>query len=97
MNNYLMTNELIGPDIDNMVKWFFGMTGKGDEKTEQALRNMFEARREYLEAAYAKVEELYGDFDTFLKEGLGLTESDIQKMRDTYLESKSNEDLRSCR
>ncbi len=97
MNNYLMTNDLIGPDIDNMVKWFFGMTGKGDEKTEQALRNMFEARREYLEAAYAKVEELYGDFDTFLKEGLGLTESDTQKMRDTYLESKSYEDLRSCR
>jgi protein-tyrosine phosphatase len=86
MSNYLMTNDLIEPDIDEMVKWFFDMTGKGDEKTELALRHMFEARREYLEAAYSKVDELYGSFDAFLKEGLGLKESDILKMREKYLE-----------
>ena len=51
---------------------------------------MFEARSEYLEAAYAGVEELYGDFKTFLAEGLRLTESDIQKMRDKYLERPSS-------
>ena len=73
-----------------MVNMFFNMIGGGDEKTEQALRNMIEARSEYLEAAYAGVEELYGDFKTFLAEGLRLTESDIQKMRDKYLERPSS-------
>ena len=58
----------------------------GSVKTGQALRNMFEARSEYLEAAYARIEELYGDFNVFLTEGLGLKESEIQKMKDKYLE-----------
>ena len=86
MENYLMTNTLIKSDIDKMVNMFFDMTGSSDEKTGQALRNMFEARSEYLESAYAKVKELYGDFNAFLTEGLGLKESEIQKMKDKYLE-----------
>lgn len=90
MENYLMTNTLIKSDVDKIVNMFFNMIGSGDEKTEQSLRNMFEARSEYLEAAYAGVEELYGDFKTFLAEGLRLTESDIQKMRDKYLERSSS-------
>ena len=73
-----------------MVNMFFNMIGGGDEKTEQALRNMFEARSEYLEAAYAGVEELYGECKTFLEERLRLTESDRQKRRDKYLERPSS-------
>ena len=69
-----------------MVGMFFKMTGNGDKNTESALRYMFSARREYLEAAYNCIEHKYGDFRGFLIEGLGISEEDIARMRNMYLE-----------
>ena len=61
------------------------MTGAADPNTGVALKHMFSARKEYLEAAYDMVEKLYGDFGMFLNEGLGLRDEDISKMREMYL------------
>lgn len=84
MSNYLLTNELIKEDIQRMVGMFFERAG--DRMSEQALRNMFEARAEYLNAAYDKAEDIYGDFRGYLIEGLRITDAEIQKMRRMYLE-----------
>ena len=84
--NYLRTNELIESDIRGMVRMFFRMIGGGGHETERALRYMFSARKEYLDAAYDSIERNYGDFRAFLTEGLGLNEEDITRMRDMYLE-----------
>ena len=54
--------------------------------SEQALRNMFEARTDYLNAAYDKAQDIYGDFRGYLIEGLRITDAEIQKMRRMYLE-----------
>ena len=86
IQNYLKTNDFIENDINRMVGMFFKMTGSGDKGTENALRYMFSARREYLEAAFDCIEHKYGDFKGFLIEGLGLSEEDIARMRDMYLE-----------
>ena len=83
--NYLRTNELIEDDIQRMIGMFFRMTGAADPNTGVALKHMFSARKEYLEAAYDMVEKLYGDFGMFLNEGLGLRDEDISKMREMYL------------
>ena len=85
IQNYLKTNDLIEDDINRMVGMFFKMTGSGEKDAESALRYMFSARREYLEAAYACIEHKYGDFRGFLTEGLGVTEEDIARMRNMYL------------
>ena len=84
--NYLRTNELIEDDIQRMIGMFFRMTGAADPNTGVALKHMFSARKEYLEAAYDMVEKLYGDFGMFLNEGLGLRDEDILRMREMYLE-----------
>ncbi|MBQ6388708.1 MAG: tyrosine-protein phosphatase [Mogibacterium sp.] len=86
IQNYLRTNDLIEDDINGMVGMFFKVTGSGDQNTERALRYMFSARREYIDAAYASIERNYGSFREFLIDGLGLTEEDISKMREMYLE-----------
>lgn len=86
IRNYLRTNELIEDDINGMVGMFFKMTGSGDLDTERALRYMFSARREYLTAAFSSIEDKYGDFHGFLIKGLDITEADISRMRDMYLE-----------
>ena len=86
IQDYLKTNDLIEDDINRMVGMFFKMAGSGDKNTESALRYMFSARREYLEAAFYCIEHKYGDFRGFLTEGLGLSEEDITRMRNMYLE-----------
>ncbi len=86
VQNYLKTNDFIEEDINSMVGMFFKMTGSSDKNTESALRYMFSARREYLEAAFDCIEDKYGDFKGFLTEGLGLSEEDIARMRNMYLE-----------
>lgn len=86
IRNYLRTNDLIEDDINRMVGMFFKMTGNGDQNTERALKYMFSARREYIEAAYSSIERNYGSFRAFLTEGLGLTDENIAGMRDKYLE-----------
>ena len=86
IQNYLKTNDLIEDDINRMVSMFFKMTGSSDKNTESALRYMFSAKREYLEAAFNCVEHKYGDFKGFLTEGLGISDEDITRMRNMYLE-----------
>ena len=86
IQNYLKTNDLIEDDINRMVGMFFKMTGSGDKNTESALRYMFSARREYLDAAFDCIEHKYGDFRGFLTDGLGVSEEDIARMRKMYLE-----------
>ena len=78
ISDYLETNRYIEPDIKAMVNFFFGMIENPDSDTETALRILFGARREFLEAAYAKVEEQYGSFDTYIKYGLHVSDEDMQ-------------------
>ncbi|WP_395396180.1 tyrosine-protein phosphatase (plasmid) [Novosphingobium sp. BL-8A] len=42
-------------------------------------------RPEYLESAFAEVDIKYGSFDAYLRDGLGLTASDLQMLRERYL------------
>lgn len=83
--NYLKTNEFIEPNVQYMINMFFGAQPMRDPRVETALRNMFGARKEYLDAAYAKAAELYGDFDSYLRNGLKLSQSDIDRMRELYI------------
>ena len=39
-----------------------------------------------LEAAFAEIDAQYGNFDSYVREGLGLSESDVRKLRDQLLE-----------
>lgn len=84
--NYLRTNDLIKGDIDRMVGMFFKHTGRGDADSERALRYMFSASKDYLDAAYDSIAREFGDFRNYLREGLRLDNEDIRNMRDMYLE-----------
>ena len=78
ISDYLATNVYIEQDIEAMVRFFFGDIGAVNSTTETALRNLFGARKEYLEAAYGKVEELYGSFSAFIRDGLHVSDEEIE-------------------
>ncbi|MFD7026673.1 tyrosine-protein phosphatase [Streptomyces sp. NPDC059917] len=53
----------------------------------ELLAPLFDARAEYLIAAFDTLEEIWGSLDRYLAEGLGLTPETLDRLRDQYLES----------
>ena len=45
------------------------------------VRPLLEVRREYLDAAFAAIDEAYGSFDAYLRDGLGLDARTLAKLR----------------
>ncbi|MET9607730.1 tyrosine-protein phosphatase [Streptomyces sp. NPDC006512] len=52
----------------------------------ELLAPLFDARAEYLEAAYATIEEEWGGVDRYLAEGLGLAPETLFRLRERLLE-----------
>lgn len=58
---------------------------KGEEAATK-LAVIMGVEKPWLEAGFAQIDEIYGSFDTYVTEGLGLSQSDIQQLRQTLLE-----------
>ena len=52
---------------------------------EQALTSLFGAEKEYLLASWNAIDELYGNFHTFLVDGLHVTDEEQERFRQRYL------------
>lgn len=52
----------------------------------EAVGKLFGLDRSYIEAYYEAVRQKFGDFGTFIRQGLGLSEEQIGKLRSDYLE-----------
>jgi protein-tyrosine phosphatase len=52
----------------------------------ELLSPLFDARAEYLSAAFAAIEETWGDVDTYLERGLGLTPQTRERLRERLLD-----------
>lgn len=53
--------------------------------TARSLDHLLSARRFFLEAAFDEIDSVYGGTDSFLKNGIGLTDNDISELRSIYL------------
>jgi protein-tyrosine phosphatase len=80
VEDYLRTNELNAKSTAYLLKTF------GDRVPDPAvLLPLFEARREYLDAALAEVDR-YGGIEPYLTEALGLDDAVVAALRDTLLD-----------
>ncbi|MEU8471986.1 tyrosine-protein phosphatase [Streptomyces sp. NPDC029006] len=52
----------------------------------ELLDPLFDARAEYLEAAFGSIEETWGDVDTYLRQGLGLSPETRERLRERLLD-----------
>ena len=86
LEDYLMTNSCLEPEIREIIADITRSTGSCSEQSEKALRYMFGAWQDYLENAYRKIEECYGNFDGYIRDGLHITEAEQERIRDLYLE-----------
>lgn len=63
-----------------LVRWFKG------EEAERQVAIMLGVDRSWLEAAFASIDENWGSFEAYARDGLQLTETDIRNLRTNLLE-----------
>ncbi len=85
IEDYLKTNEYIKGDVERLIAYFGGKS-EGGKEAEEALGYLFGASELFLDAMYAKAEELYGSFSGFIEKGLKVTPEEAKRLRDIYLE-----------
>ncbi len=83
--DYLLTNEGNRQVVDGLLQHFLSQPGVDPVKSEPALRAMFEAKEEYIEAFYREAEKIHGTMENFLKEALGVDEDMKNRLREMYL------------
>ena len=83
--DYLATNGFLAGEVESLVEMLRVQMGGENEAADAALRCLFTAREEYLDAAFDHARELYGSFDGFLAQGLRVTPEERVRLRELYL------------
>ncbi len=84
MEDYLLSNRFLQSRIDWYA--FLGSLGSLFRVPQSEIRPLLEVRREYLEAAFAAIDEQYGSLTAYLREGLGLDIKTLNLLRLALLE-----------
>jgi Protein tyrosine/serine phosphatase len=84
IEDYLKTNKYVSDHVDEKLfeielKTFF----RADSDNLRKI-NLVEER--YIQAAFDTIDSHWGGMDQYISEGLNLTEEDIEKIRNYYLE-----------
>jgi protein-tyrosine phosphatase len=91
MEDYLLSNEFLAESnaatLDQVRPIVAGAQGVPEGEVDLSnLEALLTVRPEYLQAAFDAVEEEYGDFETYLLEGIGLDQATLDALRDQLLE-----------
>ena len=54
-------------------------------RSQEAITTLFSAREDFLNAAIEEMERRYGDTDTYLQRGIGLTKEERKRLQDILL------------
>ena len=82
MRDYMRTNRSCR-FINSLI--FLGVTIVFNIRAAFALDHLLSARKFFLQAAFDEIDSVYGGTDAFLREGIGLSDEDIVKLRQIYL------------
>jgi protein-tyrosine phosphatase len=90
MDDFLLTNEVIGSDIQKAAELFREtiIDNTGQEPTEEDMENLTNfstMHSEYLQAALDLVAEEYGSVDDFIRDGIGITDEQRNAFRAALL------------
>lgn len=79
VRDYLTTNTY---NAERNARDFVRLGADMSADELQILTSFFEARAEYLQAHFDAVDEAYGSFEAYVREGLGLDERDCERLRE---------------
>jgi protein-tyrosine phosphatase len=90
MEDYLLSNEYLAQanaaTLDQVRPIVASAQGIPEDEVDLSnLEALLTVREEYLQAAFDAVDEEYGDFETYLTEGIGLDQATLEALRDQLL------------
>ncbi|MDD7740043.1 MAG: tyrosine-protein phosphatase, partial [Lachnospiraceae bacterium] len=83
MEDYLLTNEVNGPKAEYYYQMLIS-AGKSESEAK-IVKDIFLAKEEYLNAAFASIDELYKNDSEFLRDGLNIPQELIERFRRSVL------------
>lgn len=86
MEDYLYTNECLSGEVEGLTGMIERSVGKSSPALRASIGWFFGAREEYLSAVYTEIDVLYGSFDGFLSNALGVGADMTETLRQLYLE-----------
>ncbi len=87
MADYLATNAFLSDETQEHLDARAAKLGRPLEQSEErAMRYFLEAFEKYPLGLYARVDELYGSFDGFIRDGLKISDCEREALRQMYLE-----------
>ena len=81
MEDYRLSNDYF--NIPSASKYAYRLPARSQE----AITTLFSAREDFLNAAKDEAERRYGDIDTYLKKGVGLSKEEIKRLRSILVAS----------
>lgn len=72
MEDYRLSNDYF--NIPSASKYAYQLPARSQE----AITTLFSAREDFLNAAKDEAERRYGDMDTYLRKGIGLSKNEIK-------------------
>ena len=85
IEDYMKTNEYTADRIEEMISNIELMSLY--QTDGELLRPLLGVEREYLETALKTAEDQYGSIEKYIREGLGISEEEIQKLKSFLLEA----------
>jgi len=85
IEDYMKTNEYTADRIEEMISKIELMSLY--QTDGELLRPLLGVEREYLETALKTAEDQYGSIEKYIREGLGISEEEIQKLKSFLLEA----------
>ncbi len=87
--DYLKTGEYLTGDVNRLIAFIKKMVAEvmtfDDAYASESLNYLFSTEKEYIENYYLTLEEKFGSFENYIREGLGLTEEEVSEFREKYL------------
>lgn len=84
--DYIKTNEYNKEDAARIVNRFIERNGVQSEDLKNGIAAFWSADYSFLDETYRRAEEVYGSFDGFLEQALGVTPEIRRQLKDKYLE-----------
>lgn len=82
MEDYRLSNDYF--NIPSASKYAYQLPARSQE----AITTLFSAREDFLNAAKEEIEKKYGDVDTYLHKGIGLSDEEVKRLQSILLKGE---------
>ena len=89
IKDYLRTNEYIRHDVAFLTEFVKRQCGTYNPGADESLHYLFGAEEDYIRTFYETIDEKYGSFEAFVREGLEVSMEMEEELKKQYLYGNS--------